>query len=64
VGLVAVSRIYLDVHWLSDVVGGFTLGTAYLLIAIYVSARVDAWRRKAAAGRVLDHLTAPPAPET
>jgi membrane-associated phospholipid phosphatase len=34
VGLVAVSRIYLDVHWLSDVIGGFALGTAYLLIAI------------------------------
>jgi undecaprenyl-diphosphatase len=34
VGLVAASRIYLDVHWLSDVLGGFALGTAYLLIAI------------------------------
>jgi membrane-associated phospholipid phosphatase len=34
VGLVAVSRIYLDMHWLSDVIGGFTLGTAYLLIAL------------------------------
>ena len=28
------SRIYLDMHWLSDVIGGFTLGTAYLLTAI------------------------------
>jgi membrane-associated phospholipid phosphatase len=35
VGLVAVSRVYLDMHWLSDVVGGFTLGTAYLLTAIW-----------------------------
>jgi membrane-associated phospholipid phosphatase len=35
VGLVAVSRIYLDMHWLSDVIGGFTLGTAYLLIALW-----------------------------
>jgi membrane-associated phospholipid phosphatase len=34
VGLVAASRIYLDMHWLSDVLGGFALGTAYLLIAI------------------------------
>jgi undecaprenyl-diphosphatase len=63
VGLVGVSRIYLDVHWLSDVVGGVTLGTAYLLIAIYLSGQVDAWRGRAAAGRGLD-LTAPPAPET
>ncbi len=34
VGLVAASRIYLDMHWLSDVIGGFALGTAYLLLAI------------------------------
>ncbi|MGH7369003.1 MAG: phosphatase PAP2 family protein [Candidatus Rokuibacteriota bacterium] len=37
VGLVAVSRIYLDMHWLSDVIGGFTLGAAYLLIAIWTT---------------------------
>jgi undecaprenyl-diphosphatase len=34
VGLVAASRIYLDMHWLSDVIGGFALGSAYLLVAI------------------------------
>jgi undecaprenyl-diphosphatase len=34
VGLVGVSRIYLDMHWLSDVIGGLALGTAYLLVAI------------------------------
>jgi undecaprenyl-diphosphatase len=39
-GAVAVSRIYLDMHWLSDVLGGFTLGTAYLLIAIWLSQRL------------------------
>lgn len=37
VGIVAVSRIYLDMHWLSDVIGGFTLGSAYLLIALWAS---------------------------
>ena len=40
VGLVAVSRVYLDMHWLSDVIGGFTLGTAYLLLAIWMSQRL------------------------
>lgn len=40
VGLVAVSRVYLDMHWLSDVIGGFTLGSAYLLIAIWLSQRL------------------------
>ncbi|HZP39634.1 MAG TPA: phosphatase PAP2 family protein [Methylomirabilota bacterium] len=39
-GAVAVSRIYLDMHWLSDVLGGFTLGTAYLLVAIWVGHRL------------------------
>jgi undecaprenyl-diphosphatase len=39
-GAVAVSRVYLDMHWLSDVLGGFTLGTAYLLIAIWLSQRL------------------------
>ncbi len=48
VGLVAVSRIYLDMHWLSDVVGGFALGTAYLLIAISTAQR--AFNRPAVAG--------------
>jgi undecaprenyl-diphosphatase len=31
---VAFSRLYLEAHWLSDVAGGFALGTAYLLAAI------------------------------
>lgn len=36
VGTVAYSRIYLDAHWLSDVLGGLTMGLAYLLFAIWV----------------------------
>src|SRR5262249_20847070 len=31
---VAFSRVYLEMHWLSDVAGGFTLGVAYALATI------------------------------
>lgn len=37
---VAFSRLYLDVHWASDVAGGFTLGLAYLLPAIALVERI------------------------
>jgi len=33
---VAFSRLYLDFHWLSDVMGGFTLGLAYLLMTLWL----------------------------
>ena len=36
VAAVAVSRIYLDMHWISDVIGGFAAGCAYLLLALGV----------------------------
>ena len=35
---------YLDRHWLSDVIGGFALGTAYLLIALWASRLIFASR--------------------
>lgn len=34
VGLVGVSRIHLGHHWVSDVLGGYAFGTAYLLLLI------------------------------
>ena len=49
VGLVAASRIYLDMHWLSDVIGGFVLGTAYLLLALWAHQRIFVPRPAAAA---------------
>jgi diacylglycerol kinase family enzyme len=36
VAAVAFSRLYLDVHWLSDLAGGLMIGVAYLLLAIWV----------------------------
>jgi undecaprenyl-diphosphatase len=36
VGTVGYSRMYLDAHWLSDVLGGLTAGLAYLLAAIWL----------------------------
>lgn len=34
VAMVAWSRIYLDMHWLSDVIGGLAIGAAYLLLVV------------------------------
>ena len=36
VAVVAFSRLYLDKHWLSDLGGGFSVGLAYLLLAIWL----------------------------
>jgi membrane-associated phospholipid phosphatase len=36
VATVAYSRMYLDAHWLSDVLGGVSVGLAYLLVAIWL----------------------------
>lgn len=43
VGLIGFSRIALGVHFLSDVVGGFVVGTAWLLA---MTAAFSAWRRE------------------
>ena len=50
---VAFSRLYLDVHWLSDLGGGLVLGTGYLLFAVWLvdesRVRVRVLRRAAPA---------------
>ena len=49
----------IDRHWLSDVIGGFTLGTAYLLIALWASQLIFASRP--AAGLANPSEAIPPA---
>jgi undecaprenyl-diphosphatase len=45
VGTVAYSRMYLDAHFLSDVLGGLTAGLAYLFVAIWAMGSVPRlWR--------------------
>ena len=41
---VAFSRLYLDKHWLSDLVGGLTIGIAYSLLSIWLVEAVRAGR--------------------
>ena len=36
ISLVGISRVHLGYHWASDVLGGYALGTAYLLVLIEV----------------------------
>lgn len=43
VGTVAYSRMYLDAHYLSDVLGGFTAGLAYLCVAIWTIGALPEW---------------------
>jgi membrane-associated phospholipid phosphatase len=39
---VGFSRLYLDMHWISDVGGGFAVGLAYLPLAVWVVERIPA----------------------
>jgi undecaprenyl-diphosphatase len=62
VGTVAYSRLYLDAHWLSDVLGGFTAGVAYLLIAIWLvrsAPRLGRALRRAPLARGADGVLVP-----
>lgn len=45
VGLVGISRIYLGHHWVSDVVGGYALGSLYLIVLIELYRASASWRK-------------------
>jgi membrane-associated phospholipid phosphatase len=53
VGTVAYSRMYLDAHWLSDVLGGLTIGLAYLLLALWLVSWLATREKAVAAARLI-----------
>jgi membrane-associated phospholipid phosphatase len=59
-GIVGFDRIYLNVHWATDVIGAVLLGSFWLLLCILVFSRLQVmrkrWRRSAAMPRLTNQL--------
>jgi membrane-associated phospholipid phosphatase len=50
--LIGFSRIYLRVHYLSDVLAGFAMGTVWLVLSVWVMGRVEKYTGKKIAPEV------------
>lgn len=44
--LIGFSRLYLGVHYVSDVWGGYLVGALWLIIGISISEWIDSWRKR------------------
>src|SRR5260370_10982770 len=43
--MIGASRVYLGVHWLTDILGGYAVGAAWLLLVVFGSASQIAKRK-------------------
>lgn len=58
--MIGVSRIYLRVHYASDVLAGFAMGLIWLVLSIWVVRRIERYTRKEIAPVIEEQtITAP-----
>ena len=53
--LIGISRIYLGVHWTSDVIGGYIIGFLFLALEIWLYSQLK--RRLVNSGKIIERLT-------